>query len=236
MHIRQAVILAGGEGRRLLPLTLTTPKPLIEIGGKPFAEYLIEMLVAYGIEEIIFLTGYLGEQFPEWLGDGSRWGIRILYSQSPTEDDTGTRLRKAKQLLGEQFLLLYGDNYCPIDFKALVAFHEKMGLLATVTVYERNDPKKKNNMRVVSGIVEVYDKKGETPGLQGIDIGFFVLSRRVLDLLPEENANFEYAILPKLISQKQLAGFITKEPYQALTSPERLPAMEVALKKFSPFR
>src|SRR3989338_609507 len=107
--IRQAVILAGGEGTRLRPLTLITPKPLIKIHGKPFAEYLIELLKKNGIQKIIFLTGYLAEQFPEVLGNGSRWGLSIRYSKSNTKDDTGERLRKAKDLLNEQFLLLYGD-------------------------------------------------------------------------------------------------------------------------------
>ena len=232
MHgqVRQAVILAGGEGKRLRPLTLTTPKPLLPIHGKPFAEYLIELLKKNGIQEIIFLTGYLAEKFPQTLGDGSRSDLSIKYSQSPAEDDTGTRLRKAKNLFDERFLLLYGDNYWPLDLVKLLAHHEQSGALATVTVYERiESEEKKNNILVQDGLVRVYDKKRQTTGCNGVDIGFFILKREVLDLLPADNKNFESVVLPKLIEQKKLAGFLTKHPYWSLTDKERLPSVERAL-------
>jgi D-glycero-D-manno-heptose 1,7-bisphosphate phosphatase len=228
--LRQAVILAGGQGTRLRPLTLTTPKPLIPIHGKPFAAYLVTLLKNNGIEEIIFLTGYLGEQFPSYFGDGSAFGVSIKYSHSAIEDDTAERIRKAKDLLDEHFLLLYGDNYWPLNLEKLLAFHKERNTLATVTVYERQDPEKKNNMRVsLNGFVEVYDKKRETPGLNGVDIGFFILSREVLNFLPQENKNFESSVLPQLIDKKQLAGFLTKQPYWGLTDIERLPSVERAL-------
>ncbi len=228
--IRQAVILAGGEGTRLRPLTLTTPKPLILVNGKPFAEYLVELLKRNGVEEIIFLTGYLADQFPQTLGDGSRFGLRIRYSASPVEDETGARLRKAAPLLDEQFLFLYGDNYWPLELDKLLAHWERTGISALVTVYERNEPGKKNNIRVgESGLVEVYDKERETPGCNGVDIGFFILNKEVLDLLPPDNVNFEATVLPELIEKKQLAGFLTKQPYWGLTDRARLPSVERAL-------
>ena len=94
--IKQAVILAGGQGTRLQPLTLTTPKPLIPINGKPFVQYLIEHLKENGIEEIIFLTGYLGDQIEKYFGDGEKLGIKISYASSPVNYDTGSRIRDAK--------------------------------------------------------------------------------------------------------------------------------------------
>lgn len=227
--LRQAVILAGGQGTRLRPLTLTTPKPLIPIHGKPFAEYLVDLLKKNGIKEIIFLTGYLSEQFPAYFGDGSKFGISIKYSESALEDETGTRLRKAKPLLDEQFLLLYGDNFWPLNLEKLLTFHQEKKILTTVTVYERQDKEKKNNMLVEGGMVTIYDKKREIPGLSGVDIGFFILSRSVLDLIPEDNVNFEKAVLPQLIEKKQLAGFLTKQPYWGLTDAERLSGVARAL-------
>lgn len=228
--LRQAVILAGGEGRRLRPLTLTTPKPLIRIHGKPFAEYLIALLKRNGIEEVVFLTGYLGEQFPATLGDGSRFRLSLRYSNSPVGDDTGTRLKKAREMLDKTFLLLYGDNYWPLDLFALFSHHERTGADATVTVYERQESEeKKNNMGVTEGMVTTYDKKRHTRGLTGVDIGFFILERSVLDLLPEGNANFESSVVPALIAKKSLAGFLTRQPYWGLTDTERLPSVEWAL-------
>lgn len=228
--IRQAVILAGGEGKRLRPLTLTTPKPLILIHGKPFAEYLIALLKRNSIEEIVFLTGYLGEQFPATLGDGSRFGLSIRYSDSPVDDDTGTRLKKAEGMLDETFLLLYGDNYWPLDLSALLSHHEQARAAATVTVYERQESEeKKNNIGITEGMVTTYDKKRQTRGLTGVDIGFFILERSALDLLPEGNVNFETSVLPALIEKKSLAGFSTRHPYWGLTDIERLPGVERAL-------
>ena len=228
--IRHAVILAGGEGTRLRPLTLTTPKPLIKIHGKPFAEYLVELLKKNGIEEIIFLTGYLAEQFPAYFGDGSKFGLRIKYSKSPVEDETGTRLRKAAHILDDNFLLLYGDNYWPLDLKKLVEQYEKVGAPAIVTVYERTDPVKRNDILVSpDGFVEKYDKKRETERLNGVNIGFYIFSRDVLNLLPEGNVDFDKTVLPQLIEKRQLAGYLTKQPYWGLTDKERLPGVMRAL-------
>lgn len=231
MNIRQAVILAGGQGTRLRPLTVTTPKPMIPFHGKPFAHYLVELLKKNGIEEVVFLTGYLGEQFPAYFGDGSKFGLRIRYNDTPLENDTGTRVRKARHLLNDRFLLLYGDNYWPLNLKQLVGFHEKRNVPLTVTVYERpHSEAKKNNMLVDGdGFVTAYDKKRETPGLNGVDIGFFIVEKEALDLLPEENSLFETNVMLPLIPKRRLAGFLTKHPYWGLTDHERLSGVSRAL-------
>lgn len=229
--VSQAVILAGGQGTRLRPLTLTTPKPMIPFHGKPFAHYLVELSKKNGIEEIVFLTGYLGEQFPAYFGDGSKFGVKISYNDTPLEDDTGTRVRKAHHLLHDRFLLMYGDNYWPLDLKTLTAFHDTRKVPLTVTVYERpHSEAKKNNVLVDDkGYVTAYDKKRETPGLNGVDIGFFIVEKEALDLLPEENSLFETSVMLPLISKRKLAGFLTKHPYWGLTDAERLPGVTRAL-------
>ncbi len=231
MRIRQAVILAGGQGTRLRPLTLTTAKPMIPFHGKPFAHYLVDLLKKNGIEEIIFLTGYLGEQFPAYFGDGSTFGLNIKYNDTPLEDDTGTRVKKARHLFDERFLLMYGDNYWPLDLPALAAFHEKRKVPLTVTVYERpHSEAKKNNMRVdAEGFVTTYDKKRETPGLNGVDIGFFIVEKEALNLLPESNSLFETNVMWPLIPKHKLGGFLSKHPYWGLTDAERLPGVARAL-------
>jgi len=125
---------------------------------------------------------------------------------------------------------LYGDNYWPLDIEKLLAHHRAHGEVATVTVYERPySAAKKNNMRVSDGVVQIYDKKRETDGCNGVDIGFFILSRSVLDLIPDANVNFEAAVFPTLIEKKQLVGFLTKHPYWGLTDAARLPSVERAL-------
>ncbi len=225
--IKQAVILAGGQGTRLRPLTFTKPKPMVPILGKPFLEYLIELLVKNNIEEIVILTGYLHEKIEEYFGDGKKFGVRITYSHSSVDDDTGTRLRKAKDLIDKEFLLMYSDNYWPLQLGELYSFYKKLGTDALVTIYSNLDNYTKNNISVnKDGFVEVYDKKKEQKGLNGVDIGFFILKREILDLLPSQNCSFETSVLPKLIAKKQLAGYLTYHKYYGLSNRERIPIIE----------
>jgi NDP-sugar pyrophosphorylase family protein len=107
----QAVILAGGRGTRLRPLTLTRPKPMVEIQGKPFLEYQIEQLRQQGFKRVLLLLGYLPEIVRDYFGNGRRWGIKIEYSVSDVDDETGRRLKLAEPFLDPCFLLLYCDNY-----------------------------------------------------------------------------------------------------------------------------
>ena len=101
----QAVILAGGRGTRLKPLTDTRPKPMVEIHGKPFLAYQIEQLRDQGFEKVLLLLGYLPQVVQDYFGDGSRWGIKIEYSISAVDDETARRLKLAESLLGSLFPL-----------------------------------------------------------------------------------------------------------------------------------
>ncbi len=112
----KAMILAAGLGRRMLPLTETCPKPLLQAGGKPLLQFHLEALAAAGITEVVINLAYLGEQIAEFVGDGSRFGLEVQYSREPEPLETGGALFKALPLLGEQpFLLLNGDVWCDLD-------------------------------------------------------------------------------------------------------------------------
>src|SRR3989338_7749822 len=102
----QAVILAGGRGMRLRPLTDARPKPMIEFHGKPFLEYLVELVQAQGFERILLLLGYLPEAIQGYFDDGHRWGLRIEYAVSAVDDDTGRRLKLAESRIDPVFLLM----------------------------------------------------------------------------------------------------------------------------------
>src|SRR5678816_4194555 len=104
---RQAVILAGGRGTRLRPLTDTRPKPMIDICGKPFLEYQIEQLREQGFTRVLLLLGYLPEVVQDYFGDGARWGVSVEYSVTGVDDDTGRRIKVAEPLLDPSFLLMY---------------------------------------------------------------------------------------------------------------------------------
>ncbi|HLS99794.1 MAG: nucleotidyltransferase family protein [Porticoccaceae bacterium] len=117
----KAMILAAGFGERLRPLTETTPKPLLEVGGKPMIQYHVERLAAAGIREIIINTSWLGEKIEAFLGDGTRFGVRIAWSRESEPLETGGGIRRALPLLGpEPFLVVNGDLWTDYPFADLV--------------------------------------------------------------------------------------------------------------------
>ena len=115
-RVTQAVILAGGLGTRLKPFTNTAPKPMYPINNIPFIDYLIRQMKSFGMEEVLLLLGYLPEKIMDYLGDGSRYGLTINYDITPVDYDTGMRIKHAASQIADKFLLLYCDNYCPINY------------------------------------------------------------------------------------------------------------------------
>ena len=221
---RQAVILAGGRGTRLLPLTATRPKTMLEFHEKPFLEYLVELLRDEGFERVVLLLGYLPHVIQGHFGDGSSWGIEIEYSVTDPDDLTVHRLRTAGDQLDERFLLLYCDNYWPLQFDRLWERFLEAGREAMVTVYANRDHHARDSVAVdAEGLVVAYDHTRRAPGLRGVEIGYALLHRSVLDLLPRRDALFEAAVYPKLIADRQLAAYVTEHRYYSVGSHERLP-------------
>lgn len=220
----QAVILAGGRGTRLLPITNTIPKPMIVFHGKPFLEYLIEMLKEQGFNRILLLLGYLPEVIMNYFGDGKKWDVNIEYSISPVEDETGTRLKLAQHSIDPIFLLIYCDNYWPMRFDDMWSQYISANVLAQLTVYTNVDGYTRNNLRIDNdGYVDLYDKGRKFPNLLGVDIGFVILKNAVIDMLPNDNTSFESVVYAKLIEKHQLKAYITNHRYYSVGSHERLP-------------
>lgn len=226
----QAVILAGGRGTRLRPLTDTRPKPMVEIHGKPFLEYLVEMLREQGFERVLLLLGYLPEVIQDYFGDGSRWGVQIDYSVSDADDLTVRRVQLVKERLDACFLLMYCDNYWPMRMEAMWERFMTANVPAMITVYSNKDKYSRDSVRVgADGYVRVFDRSRTTPGLQGIEISYAILTRPVLALLPEQDALFEEAVYPQLVSRRQLLAYVTDHRYYSVGSLERLPLTEAFL-------
>lgn len=235
--IQQAVILAGGQGIRLRPLTNDKPKPMVEVSGRPFLEHLLAMLKENGIKEVILLLGYMPDKIIDHFGDGKRFGLKIKYSVTPVEEETGTRIKKAKDFLHNKFLLLYADNYWSLQLKSMYEFFsakggKKSGAVGTVTVYNNKDGfgeyGYQNNMLVAdNGLVLKYDRSRKDPELNAVDIGFFIFKKSILDIFPEHNFSFEIEILPKLISEKKLFAYRTNDRYYPLTNVSFLPQLEL---------
>jgi histidinol-phosphate phosphatase family protein len=224
---KQAVILAGGRGTRLKPLTDTRPKPMVEICGKPFLQYQIEQLRDQGFKEVLLLLGYLPEVVQNYFGDGSRWGVKIGYSVTAVEDETARRIKIAEALLDPYFLLLYCDNYWPMQIDKMWPRFAASGAPAMITVYMNKDGYTRNSVRVgADGYVEIYDKTCATPGLQGVEISYALIDKSVLALLPEANMSVEEALYTRLAQRRRLLAHVTDHRYYSVGALHRLPLTE----------
>ena len=160
----QAVILAGGRGTRLAPLTDTRPKPMVEFHDRPFLEYMVEQLRDQGLRRILLLLGYLPHVVQEHFGDGSRFGVAIEYAVTAPDDLTGSRMARAAELIDDEFLLLYCDNYLPFDFDRMWREYERIGAAAMVTVYRNRDGYTRDNVRIEGDLIADYDPSPQGRG------------------------------------------------------------------------
>ncbi len=231
----QAVILAGGRGSRLGPYTETRPKPMVEIHGRPFLEYLIESLREQGFLEVLLLLGYLPHVVQDHFGDGGRFGIRIRYSVTPPEYLTTRRLLVARDQIHSLFVLLYCDHYWPMQFERLWDQYVSSGALALTTVYSNKDGYGRDSVRVgADGFMEVFDRGRTTPGLQGVEIGYAILRRDLLDRPLDPDSLIEESLYPELTRERQLVAHVTDDRYYSVGSPERLPVTEAFLAQRRP--
>lgn len=220
--INQAVILAGGLGTRMRPYTDSHPKPMYPFCGKPFIAYLIEQLKGFGICNVLILLGYMPEEIIAYLKDGSAYGMHISYDITPTEYNTGDRLLHAGKLIENRFLLLYCDNYCPVDFIKLMHDYEDNQAWVQLSVYENQDGYTKSNLLTDGERVTVYDKTRLYPKLQGVDIGYAIVDKKSFQYVTGQNMNFEAAVYPELVRQGKLFATVTKHRYYSIGSWERI--------------
>lgn len=231
-RIGQAVIIAGGLGTRLKPFTEAAPKPMYPFEGRPFIEYLVKQVKSFGIDRILILLGYLPEKIMDYLGNGERYGVRITYDVTPVEYETGKRMKAALAKMEKEFLFLYCDNYCPVNYGKLLEMYRCSQAAAQITAYSNRDGYTKNNLKIAEdGRVEIYDKKRAADGLRGVDIGYAFIRRRVVEMLPEENVNFEAYVYPRLVQEGQLYAAICEHRYYSVGSWERI---ELAKQFFKP--
>ena len=215
---RQAVILCGGLGTRMRPLTDTLPKPMAPVNGRPFLEYLIEQMREQGIRRVLLLTGYRGEMIQEYFGNGAAWGVEIGYSHGPAEWDTGRRIWEARAQLDDRFLLLYSDNYTPFSLHKLMAFHAAHMPIVSLLL----QPKATGNIRVgADGMIELYDPSRRAPGLDYVEIGYMLVERDAMFALYNRPDISFSRILERLSQRRALAGMVCRDPYHSISDPER---------------
>jgi NDP-sugar pyrophosphorylase family protein len=216
-------ILAGGLATRLYPLTLSVPKSLLEIAGRPFVAHQIEWLVGEGFSRIVLCLGKHGEMVQEAVRDGSSLGARVDYAfDGPRLLGTGGALRAALDRLGPAFLVMYGDSYLRCDLRAVERAFLDSGLPALMTVFRNDGRFDRSNVRFDAGRILCYDKRRPTPEMRHIDYGLGGLRREALLDYPAEAA-FDLAdVYGGLAQAGRLAAFEATDRFYEIGSPEGL--------------
>jgi mannose-1-phosphate guanylyltransferase len=220
----QALILAGGEGTRLRPLTSTVPKPVVPLVDRPFIRFMTDWLRTHGVDDIVMSCGHLASGVRNVLGDGSAFGIRLRYVEEPRPLGTGGALKYAEALLDERFLMLNGDVLTDIDLSAQIALHEQHGATATLALTPVEDPSAYGLVRTRDGgeVTEFVEKPSpDQIDTNNISAGAYVLERRVLDLLEaEQPASIERDVFPRLVGDG-LYGYVSDGYWLDIGTPER---------------
>jgi mannose-1-phosphate guanylyltransferase len=220
----QAVILVGGEGKRLRPLTSTVPKPVVPLVDRPFISFMLEWLRQHGIDDVIMSCGFLATSVRNVLGDGSGLGIRLRFVEEPDPRGTAGALKFAESLLDERFLMLNGDVLTDIDLTAQIAQHEKTGAKATLALVPVPDPSAYGLVHLEEdhSVREFVEKpSSDTIDSNLISAGAYVLERAVLELVPpERNVSIEREVWPALIGEG-LYGYPSDSYWLDIGTPER---------------
>jgi D-glycero-D-manno-heptose 1,7-bisphosphate phosphatase len=201
---------------------------MVAFHGRPFLEYVVEMLREQGFERVLLLLGYLPEVIQDHFGDGSAFGVEVAYSVTAPDDLTVSRARVARDLIEDCFLLLYCDNYWPMRMDDMWRRFLDLDVPAMVTVYANRDDYRpgKDSVLVEDGYVKAFDKTRSVPGLRGVEISYAILTKPLLDRLPAEDELFEQALYPQLVSSGELGAYVTDHRYYSVGSLERLPSTE----------
>ena len=229
----QAVILAGGLGTRLRPVTETIPKPMVAVNGKPFLYHLVGNLGRNNIVNIVLLVGHLGEKIEEELGDGSQLAVSLSYSREEKLLGTGGAIKNADEFLENEFIVLNGDTYLPIDYCEMISRWEevKSEADAMMVLLGSSQMVAPPNVLVnTEAMVMKYDKD-DPSGMTHTDAGIQIFKKNVFaDLEPGAEISLEREIFPRVISAGKMAAFITTQPFFDMGTPSGLEKLERFLK------
>lgn len=223
----QAIVLVGGEGTRLRPLTSDVPKPAVTLVDRPFLAYAIEWLAAHGVTEVVLACGFLPDVLRGALeGEEQRAGVTITYVAEPEPLGTAGAIRFAAEALGDRlegrFLALNGDVLADLDLSALTRAHGERGARATIALHPVQDSAAYGLVRreADGSVLEFLEKTGQAvPG--EINAGAYVLDRSVLDLVPAGRAvSIEREVFPRLVGDG-LSGLLLEGYWMDIGTPER---------------
>src|ERR687889_933587 len=213
----QALILAGGKGTRLRPLTVYTPKPIVPICNRPFLLYQIDTLRRAGIHDITLSLSYQPLKIEQQLGDGSDFGVKINYTVEPQPMGTAGAYKFAAELIREPTVVLNGDIVTDLDLKSVIRQHNERKAVATIVLAPVENPSAYGLVETeTDGRVRRFSEKPKEDEIScnTINAGTYVLDPSVLDLIPAgEHYSFEYGVFPELLRRE--AAFYAHVPRDA---------------------
>ena len=218
----RVAVVAGGRAIRLGSLTDSTPKSMLVVQGRTFIEHQIEMLAAWGLCDLVLCLGHMHDQIVTHLDDGSRCGVRIEYSIEDGPLGTAGALRRARDLLGPEFLVIYGDSYLFLDFQAVARHFQSSDKLGLMTVYKNHDKFDRSNTAIRQGLIARYDKRGDSRDLTYIDYGASILRQEALDLVPDGVPHSMEDLFCDLIAKQELLAFEVNQRFYEIGSPTGL--------------
>ena len=207
----QAVILAGGLGTRLRPITEKIPKPMVSINGKPFLEYKLDQLRDQNIKNVILCVSYLGEQIENYFRDGKNFGVNLRYSYEKEPLGTAGAIKNAESLIEDSFILMNGDTYSDINFLDLFLSHNPCPV--TMVVTSATNPLEQELVKIEKGIISQFYPRGtfehrdhlKKNSNPSINAGVYVIDREILNLIPSGKVSLEQEIFPALTGR--IKGF-----------------------------
>jgi MurNAc alpha-1-phosphate uridylyltransferase len=228
----QVAILAGGLATRILPRTLTVPKSMLEVAGRPFVDWQLEKLAACGFDDVVLCVAHLGDEIRAHVGDGSRFGVRVRYSdEGKTLLGTAGALRMALPLLEPRVLVTYGDSYLPFDYaeplRELERFDDCDGVMSVFPNHGKWDA---SNVATDGAWVLRYEKGATDAALDHIDYGATAIRREVLEAIPAgERLGFD-AIQRSLAQLHRMRAHVAHERFFEIGSHEGIATLDAHLR------
>ena len=231
----KAVLLVGGRGTRLRPLTDKTPKGLLEVHNKSIIEHLFDLLKKYGIRDAILCIGYLKEKIKEHFGDGSKIGINITYVEENEPQGTAGPLRLAKKFLKESFIVSNGDELKNINIPRMFRLHKRKNALATIALTTVDDPSHYGVARLDGSRIVEFVEKPSIPPSNLINAGFYIFEPEVIDMIPDGFSMIEKDVFPELAKLGRLRGFPFAGQWFDIGNIERYKIAEKKWEGINPF-
>ena len=231
--INQSIILAGGFGTRLGKLTSITPKPLLQVAGRPFLEHLIHNIRSHGVTNVILSVGYLGQQIGEYFRDGRKFGVSIDYVFESKPAGTAGALLLAREKLEENFFAVNGDTFFDIDYSDLAFLHENSHAMATIALRNIGDIRRYGTVVLENGRITQFVDRGIT-GSGLINGGVYAMRRKIFEWF-QTDASFgslEKDVFPALAGRNLLAGKEYDGCFVDIGLPESLEEANQLLKNY----